>query len=50
MLVDIDTGIMMKHEVYDESDNLTAYVKVNSISIDSDLKVFEFDKNQYIME
>lgn len=50
MLVDISTGILMGYEVYNSADCLTGYIKVNSISIDNDSNVLEFDKNQYVLE
>lgn len=50
MYVDINTGILLKYEVYDENNVKTAYIETTSITLNEDIEVKQFDSAGYTPE
>lgn len=45
--IDLNTGIMVEYEEFDNSGTLTGYIRVNELSVDKGVDVKAFDVTQY---
>lgn len=50
MIIDIKTGVLLKYESYSTSGEVKGFIEVNSIRIDNNINVKEFDKSKFEKE